>query len=122
MSATLRAVDPLPVRLFDVIDGCAWNRLPDLFAKECVYERPGYDPIRGIADLLRFYEHDRIISRGHHQLSHLVQIEGLSACWGTFRGVSRNQEPLEEQFADTFELSADGYILRRKTYFFRPAI
>lgn len=121
---TIEAAPPreaLVVRMFQAIDECEWDRLPELFAEDCVYERPGYEPIVGISNLLHFYRHERIIGRGRHDLTHVVQGADVCACWGTFRGFSRTQEPLEEQFADGYEL-AGGRIRSRKTFFYRPAI
>jgi hypothetical protein len=40
-------------RLFGIIDSRAWERLPEVFHAEVVYERPGYDAFTGLDRLLR---------------------------------------------------------------------
>jgi hypothetical protein len=77
--------------------------------------------LRGIEALENFYRHERIIARGAHDLQGILAEPRAAACWGRFQGLSRRGEPLDERFADVYELR-DGRVARRTTHFFRPAI
>ncbi|MFI6688492.1 nuclear transport factor 2 family protein [Streptomyces sp. NPDC050485] len=116
-----RTAERLVADLFAIIDERRWDDLPNVFALDCVYERPGYDPLAGLADVDLFYRHTRIISTGRHQVDRVVSDLGSAACWGRFTGRDRLGRPLEEGFADTY-LVRDGKIVHRTTYFFRAAI
>jgi ketosteroid isomerase-like protein len=108
-------------RLFEVIDGRQWERLGEVFAPDVVYERPGYEPFTGLERLGRFYRDERIIASGSHHLASVVVEEERAACWGRFLGTSRDGHPIDERFADFYDLS-DGRIRRRTSFFFRPAV
>ncbi|MFJ8312813.1 MULTISPECIES: nuclear transport factor 2 family protein [unclassified Streptomyces] len=116
-----RTAERLVADLFAIIDERRWDDLPDVFALDCVYERPGYDPLTGLADIDHFYRHTRIISSGRHQVDRVVSDLGSAACWGRFTGRERSGQPLEEGFADAY-LVRGGKIVHRTTYFFRAAI
>lgn len=107
--------------LFAAIDGRDWDALPGLFAPDCRYERPGYEPIAGLPALLRFYAHERIIASGRHLVEKVAVAEDAIVCWGRFVGKSRNGQDLDEVFTDVYDLEANR-IRRRRTFFFRPAI
>lgn len=107
--------------MFAAIDAGEFDRLRDCFATDVVYERPGYEPLHGIEALEHFYRHVRVIGHGEHEIQRVVAEAGAAACWGRFRGVSRTGEPLDERFADVYELRA-GRVARRTTHFFRRAI
>ena len=109
-------------RLFGVIDGAQFDDLGDVFAEEAVYERPGYEPLQGLPRIERFYRHERVIGSGQHQVEDVTCSDlGSVVSYGVFRGESRDGAPLEERFADVYRVQS-GKILRRTTYFFRPAI
>ncbi|WP_438297289.1 nuclear transport factor 2 family protein [Streptomyces sp. HUAS TT7] len=116
-----RTAEHLVANLFTIIDGRRWDDLPDVFAPDCVYERPGYEPLTGLADVDFFYRHTRIVSVGRHRVDRVVSDLGSAACWGRFTGQDRLGHPLEEGFADTY-LVQGGKIVHRTTYFFRAAI
>ena len=107
--------------LFGVIDQQLWSSLPDYLAADVLYERPGYPPLRGLAEGLHFYEEIRIIAYGRHQIEHVVAQGEVAACWGRFTGMSRGERQLAERFADTYTFR-HGRIVTRTTYFFRSAI
>jgi ketosteroid isomerase-like protein len=119
--ARTRSADRLVTELFEIIDGCRWPELASVFAAECVYDRPGYEPLVGLRSIERFYRNERIVGSGRHEVVHIVSDLGAAACWGRFTGVSRGGQPLDERFADTYQV-AEGKIVRRQTYFYRPAI
>ncbi len=107
--------------MFSFIDQCEWDRLPDAFAPDACYARPGYADLVGFDAIYTFYVRDRIISCGKHTIEACV-IDGQEAsCWGTFEGQSKDGKPLAERFADVYRLR-DGRIVHRRTHFFRPAI
>jgi ketosteroid isomerase-like protein len=107
--------------LFSVVDARDWEAMPGFFCEDVVYERPGYEAIVGIANLLHFYEHVRIIATGTHYLEQIVIGEHSGSCWGRFIGAKRDGTPLDERFADVY-LFKDGKIRQRRSYFFRPAV
>ncbi|MFC5805022.1 nuclear transport factor 2 family protein [Streptomyces formicae] len=113
--------DSLVARLFQVIDSRSWDELGDVFADDAVYERPGYPALEGLDRIRHFYEHERIITSGAHEVAQVTGGLAAAACWGRFRGASRDGDPLDEGFADTY-LVRDGKIAHRKTFFYRAAI
>jgi ketosteroid isomerase-like protein len=119
--AATRSADRLITDLFDIIDGCRWEDLGSVFAEDCVYSRPGYEPIVGLARLTHFYQHERIVASGGHAVECTVSDLGAAACWGRFHGKSKTGEELDEGFADTYRVR-DGKIVFRTTYFYRAAM
>jgi ketosteroid isomerase-like protein len=117
----LRSATDLITDLFSIIDGEEWERLPTVFTTDCVYLRPGYEPYEGLDRLVQFYRDERIIGEGRHEVEFVVSDIGVAACWGRFRGRSRTGEPLDEAFADTYQIRA-GKIAHRRTFFYRAAI
>jgi len=108
--------------LFHTIDARDWEALPRFFHPEVVYERPGYEPLVGLAQLLHFYRDVRVIASGAHTLDRIVLDEECAACWGRCVGLHRDGSPIEERFADVYTLAGDGKIATRRSYFFRPAV
>jgi len=115
------SAEQLITELFGIIDGRRWDELGSIFADDCVYNRPGYEPIVGLTQLQQFYRHERIIASGEHKIERMVSDLGTVACWGTFVGHGKAGQPLKEDFADTYQV-CDGKILSRRTYFYRAAI
>lgn len=111
----------LVVELFRAIDFQDWKRLTNIFHNEIVYERPGYLPFIGIERLLQFYQQERIIASGTHQIEQITIEENYGACWGQFIGIGKDESDINERFADTFSFE-DGKIKTRRTHFFRPAV
>lgn len=108
-------------RLFEAIDAQQWNRLPEFFHPQIVYERPGYPRFSGLVRLHTFYLEERVIHSGVHVLSQVLIDENAAAAWGRFQGVHRDGSPIHEDFADVYQLR-DGWISYRKSFFFRPAV
>jgi len=108
-------------RMFATIDARRWSALAEFFTHDAVYERPGYEPIIGFPALDHFYRDVRIIVAGQHRIERMVGGRETAACWGRFVGASRDGKPLDERFADVYELR-NGRVARRTSYFFRPAI
>jgi ketosteroid isomerase-like protein len=107
--------------MYSTIDARSWDEHTEFFTADAVYERPGYAPIIGFPALEHFYREVRIIVSGQHRIERLVVGRETAACWGRFVGASRDGKPLDERFADVYELRG-GRVARRTSYFFRPAI
>lgn len=107
--------------MFRIIDGRDFDRLREFCHEDIVYERPGYEPIVGMDELLHFYREVRIIASGEHQLAAVVLDDEHGACWGRFEGLHRNGSGLSVEFADTYVIE-EGKIRRRKSFFFQPAV
>ncbi|GHE54057.1 hypothetical protein GCM10018785_24400 [Streptomyces longispororuber] len=120
-TTVIRSAGNLVTELFTIIDAARWDDLGLVFAEDCVYDRPGYDPLRGLAEIEHFYRVERVVATGHHQVRHVVSDLETAACWGRFTGTSRTGAPLDEQFSDAYTVR-DGKIISRRTYFYRPAI
>lgn len=107
--------------LFHQIDTRNWDALSQFFCSDVVYERPGYEPLRGFDRLMKFYKEERVICGGEHLLEHIVMDEGRGACWGRFVGTHKNGSLIDERFADAYTFK-DGKIHTRRSFFFRPAV
>ncbi|MGJ8628503.1 MAG: nuclear transport factor 2 family protein [Sulfitobacter sp.] len=107
--------------LFAVIDGEDWAALSDFFCDDCVYERPGYELIRGIDNLKHFYENERIIGSGKHTVEMMANKADVIFCEGVFEGVAKDGAQLAERFVDRYVLKGTK-IGHRQTYFYRSAI
>ena len=107
--------------MYATIDAARWSDLRQFFHPQMVYLRPGYTPLEGIDAVLHFYEHVRVIGEGVHTVTLAVAEGSHQAAFGRFVGRSRDGRPLDEEFADSFVIQ-DGLILRRQSYFFRPAV
>jgi ketosteroid isomerase-like protein len=108
-------------QLFHTIDARQWDALPRFFSPEVIYERPGYEPLIGLDQLLHFYRTVRVIASGTHTLEQLVLDDACGACWGRFVGLHKNGSSIDERFADVYTLTG-GRIATRRSYFFRPAV
>ena len=107
--------------MFAVIDAADYPSLREIFHPEIVYRRPGYPPLDGIESVLAFYQHDRVIAVGRHTLSAVVSEGQHAACSGRFVGTHKNGGAIDEEFADVYEF-AGSRIIRRQSFFFRPAV
>lgn len=106
--------------MFQAIDDRQWDVLDKLFDERIVYDRPGYDSFVGLEHVLDFYRSTRRISGSHH-ITQLFLDEAGAACFGRFIGVGKEGEAIDEAFADMY-IFADGKVIERRTYFYRPAI
>ncbi|AOT62606.1 MULTISPECIES: nuclear transport factor 2 family protein [Streptomyces] len=114
-------MDTSPVTaLLDIIDDGRWDDLPSVLAPQCVIERPGAEPLVGLARIERFYRHERPVAAGRHTVERLLADAEAAACWGTFSGTDRDGRAVAARFADTYLLEG-GRISRRTTYLHGPA-
>jgi len=107
-------------RYYDLVDAGDYDALVALFSEDVVYERPGQTSIEGEEALRTFYEAERPLSNGEHELHAVVPDGDTVAVRGTFRG-EQDGEPVELGFAD-FHQFEDGEIVRRDTYTDRDTV
>lgn len=115
------ALASIPAALFDAIDRFRWGELESLFDEDIIYERPGYAPLRGRAQVMHFYRHERAVAEGRHELIDVAAGNDRISCHGRFVGRSKRNEPLDLSFCDFYVLR-DGRLLFRKTFFYVPLI
>ena len=106
---------------FDAVDANDFDRVISLFDSDIVYDRPGYDPIRGVERLRQFFTNDRVIASGKHEIEGILVDGDQVAAWGRFSGQSRSGAELNESFCDIYEMKGTR-ICGRRTYFFRPGV
>ena len=111
----------LILALFRAIDAGEWGSLAAVVHADVTYERPGYDRVTGIDELLRFYRETRIIKSGTHQIEHIVADDTCGASWGKIVGTTKDGAEVNEAFSDVYEFE-DGKIRTRRSYFYRPCV
>jgi steroid delta-isomerase len=109
-------------RYYELVDKGDVPGLVALFDPDAVYHRPGYPPLRGKEELLRFYSSQRVIKEGRHTVGALVAGDGEIAVHGEFHGTLHSGETVDARFADFFRCNPDGTFARRDTFFFVPLI
>lgn len=114
-------LDRIVKQLFCAVDSHNWSALSSLFHPEIVYERPGYAPLVGRDEVLHFYREERMIASGQHHIEQIVEQGNCAVCWGAFVGVVKNGSAADARFADVY-VFAQGQIIQRRTYFYRPAV
>lgn len=92
-----------------------------LFARDAIYERPGYGSLLGHRALRDFYASRRSIASGRHELTWVVSDANRVAVMGRFEGTLRTGEDVAIGFADFFEIEG-GVIAQRHTLFAVPAV
>ncbi|MET7424917.1 nuclear transport factor 2 family protein [Dactylosporangium sp. NPDC005555] len=111
----------LVLSMLTAVDRRDWGDLAGLVTDDVVYHRPGCPPIEGAAAFVEFYRRRCIVASGRHSVERWVEDDGQVFCWGRFEGVTHAGVPLNELFADWFEVR-DGRVARRRTFFYRPAV
>lgn len=104
------------LRYFELVDSRRFEEVLDLFDREIVYERGGTGVIKGIDKLRQFYNEQRVIERGKHQLETVLLDGDWAAVRGSFTGVLKTGESVTVRFAD-FHQFRKGKIWRRYSYF-----
>ena len=99
---------------YDLVDAGDYDALAALFAPDVVYERPGQASVEGREQLRRFYEAERPLSAGSHEV-HSVAVDGDTvAVRGSFEGL-QDGDRVAFGFADFHEFE-NGLVARRYTY------
>ncbi|MFD1633634.1 nuclear transport factor 2 family protein [Haloplanus ruber] len=99
---------------YDLVDAEEYDDLVALFAPDVTYERPGQSPIEGREELRRFYEEERPLSKGSHEVHTVVSDGDTVAVRGSFSGRQGDRQ-VAFGFADFHELE-NGQIVRRYTF------
>jgi ketosteroid isomerase-like protein len=107
---------------YETVDTRAPHDVVALFSPTAVYRRPGYEPMRGAAELLAFYGGGRVIDAGAHTIETVVVDGDRAAVQGRFDGVLRDGQQIRLRFADFFCFEAGGLVAERDTYFDAPAV
>jgi steroid Delta-isomerase len=108
-------------RYYELVDADDLETMYTLFDDEVVYDRPGYEPLRGMEEFRAFYEGERVIEEGRHTLRTLVAEGDRVAVEGEFAGRLRDGSEVSLRFADFFAFR-DGRIVRRDSYFHTPLV
>ncbi|MEZ7154957.1 nuclear transport factor 2 family protein [Streptomyces sp. MAD19A] len=109
-------------RYYQLVDHGDIDGLIALFAPTAEYRRPGYETLRGHAELERFYREERVIEEGRHTVTSLLVADADVAVEGKFQGTLRDGTETSLDFADFFTLTPDGTFARRKTFFYAPMV
>lgn len=123
-STERRGTDPTAVvrHYYELVDAGDVAALVELFTPDAVYHRPGYEPLRGHSELLRFYEGERVIESGRHEISQLIAVGREAAVHGVFDGVLHSGERVSLRFADFFDVTEAGTFSGRRTFFYAPLV
>jgi len=112
----MATADPQVVRdYYDYVDEENYEALFALFAEDVTYERPGRSSLSGIEAFREFYQDDRPLEDGSHELLDLAVDGDTVAVRGRFEG-EQDGEPVAFGFADFHRFDEDGYITERWTY------
>lgn len=122
MGLSVEKLQSVVNRYYELVDADDVEGLIALFDAKAVYNRPGYAPLVGTAELERFYREERIIEKGRHTLSSAVIGGGEAAVHGTFEGVLKDGRQVTLRFADFFTFSGEGVFQSRDTFFFSPMV
>lgn len=109
-------------RYYSLVDADDVPGLVALFAPDAVYSRPGYEPIRGRAELTAFYSGTRVIASGRHTITTAVADSDGVAVNGTFEGTLRDGSARALRWADFYTFDDDGLVRTRDTFFFAPMV
>lgn len=101
---------------YDHVDAQRLEDLLSLFDEEIVYERQGTPTIVGRDALRRFYEEERVIESGSHQLDQVLPGEDWVAVRGRFEGRLRDGQQVRLRFTDWHHFR-NGKIVRRESLF-----
>jgi ketosteroid isomerase-like protein len=108
--------------LFSIIDdGKDWDRLGQVFAPNVTYFRPGYQTIRGIVAIQKFYTESRQVRIGRHHIYRILSDGCHCCCWGMFSGETKIKAKVNLYFTDWYRFSNE-LIVYRRTFFYQPMI
>ncbi|MFB6124869.1 MAG: nuclear transport factor 2 family protein [Halanaeroarchaeum sp.] len=100
---------------YERVDAEDYEGVFALFAEDVVYDRPGQEPIAGMADFREFYLTGRPLEDGEHTIDDVVVEGDVAAVRGEFSGV-QDGDRVAFGFADFHEFDDAGQIARRFTY------
>lgn len=108
-------------RLYSTVDAGNFASMRSFYTEDILYERPGYEPVRGIEQLINFYTSVRMIESGHHRLTRVSGCDREWFCEGVFEGRLKNGSTVGASFVDSMVLEEDR-IAERRTYFYSPLV
>jgi len=100
---------------YDLVDAGETDALVALFAPDVTYDRPGQSAIEGREALRTFYERDRPLSDGSHEVTGVVADGATVAVRGRFEGRQAG-DPVAFRFADFHTFDDEGRITHRETF------
>jgi ketosteroid isomerase-like protein len=106
---------------YELVDAGKLDELLALFHDEIVYQRQGTPDITGMAAMRRFYEEERIIDSGRHEIAQVLTDGSWVAVRGLFEGRLKSGASVKLRFTDWHRFR-DGKIDRRETLFPGPQI
>jgi hypothetical protein len=109
------------IKLFEIVDNQKWDQLNYIFHPLIIYERPGFDKLNGIDEVVNFYKKDRKIISGKHIFLSIMEDKSKFVCWGRFVGIDKNNFAIDIEFVDLYTFDKE-LIQFRKTFFYTPLI
>jgi uncharacterized protein len=110
----------LIIEMFITIDSSKFKEITSFFDQNVIYERPGFEKIYGLEDLLNFYSNIRKIE-GKHEIESILIDHDKACVVGNFVGRDKDGNSINQAFSDHYKIS-NNKIIYRKTFFFKPAI
>jgi len=108
-------------RYYELIDEERLTDVFDLFAEDITYDRPGHAPLEGLDAFKQFYQEDRSLTDGTHEVHEVVAQGQTVAVRGSFSG-TQNGCSVEFEFADFHTFDEMGQIIHRATYTDRDTV
>ncbi len=109
-------------RFYQLVDANDAAGVADLYAADAVYQRPGYEPMRGREEVFWFYHRDRIIATGAHHVEMAVADKRQAAVHGRFTGRLHDGGSVDLRFADFFSFDDSDLISDRRTFYFTHTV
>ena len=106
-------------RLLQVINTADWPALHSLFTEDLVYELPGRAPVIGLEQLVHYYEAERNIAEGRHDIEGILADGDHAMSWGRLRARTADGTSIDTRFVDLCHFR-DSLIDQRTIYFFAP--
>lgn len=103
-------------KYYELVDAGRYDDLVELFTEDVRYERPGQGAIEGREALRAFYEDERPLEEGSHEVRDLVVDGDAIAVHGSFAGRQAGED-VTFGFADFHELNDDGDAIARRYTF-----
>ena len=119
---TRDAIEAHVRRYYTLVDADDVDGVLSIFAPDGVYRRPGYDPMRGHAELREFYSGERVIASGRHTINDLLVDGDKAFVRGSFEGVLKDGSKASLEFSDFFHVGVNGLVVERQSFFSVAAV
>jgi ketosteroid isomerase-like protein len=107
---------------YELVDANSVEDMLALFDDQAIYHRPGYEPLNGKSMLRSFYNSERLIEHGSHQITRMIIQGCYAAVVGCFEGKLKSGSRVNVRFSDFFSVNEKRLIVERDTFFFAPSI